>query len=169
MYSFSLCGLNVSCGAYFNQMPYLTTFTAQNIGFFRVNSGYNRINLDIPIQVSKGSMIFVNTNQTALLINTLDTSLYSDYLVRQNVLSPIVMFKRYKFYFNCLISDKYYVSTFKFSHTYSNTGDYEVKATLSSNNLAAKQWVNISSGRLFYIIVNNLYGLSKFILLKINQ
>ena len=130
-------------------MPYLTIFAAQNIGFFRVNSGYNRIDLNIPIQVSKGSMIFVNTNQTALLINAVDISLYSDYIVRQNVLSPIVIFKRYKFYFNCLISDKYYVSTYKFSYTYSNSGDYQVKATLSSNNLEAKQWVNISSGRFF--------------------
>lgn len=83
---------------------------------FKVSHGHNKIVLNNSISINKGDMALVYIGiANLLIIDTQDELLYPDYFISSSKLTKLHPLYNWRFYFNCLIEQKYYLSYFDYS------------------------------------------------------
>lgn len=138
LWSFSFC--EYSCARQFHQDRKINSNIVLYSWPINIISGYNRIDLTIPISTPKGSMIFTScANATGrIAIDTSGKSLYPDYYaVGQNApisLFPINWFNNDRLMVNCLINGRYYESSIlSIPHIFPSFGNFLMRQKFSDN------------------------------------
>ncbi|CAF1110527.1 unnamed protein product, partial [Brachionus calyciflorus] len=93
-----------------------------------LSQGYNKISLDYSINIKKGQMVMIWTNMPNLLaVDITNDLLYSDYYLNNSKLYKLHVVNNWRFYLNCLIDQKYYLSYMDFSKVFDLDWNLEVK------------------------------------------
>lgn len=112
---------------------------------WRLNTGYNQYTFPNPKTISKGSIIYIDNKAGATIhLDTSGSALYSDYIMNGYLLTPLNPNTNYRFYFNCLISSWYYLSSYSFTHQYSLKGALKVTGNFIDNTNVISRLIMIS-------------------------
>lgn len=143
-----MCGLNDSCANYLSELSTLSPYTITHNFTYSVTVGYNRFDLDYPRQVSKGSLVLLDSSsgtQIAIDANGINY-LYSDKIVNGSNLVSISRNKNQALYFNSLIITPYYTNRYDFQYHYNIFGFYNIQVKLGKSLFLIQRSVNITNG-----------------------
>ena len=125
----------------------MDSYSFNDLGWFSIEKGHNKIELYYRVSVKKGSIILISSHDTALIINTDNRVLYSDYNVSSLTLSPLFILKKYKFYFNCLVEYKYYLNIYTFTYSYAESRVFMMNVMTKMPNTTVTRLINLTSSK----------------------
>lgn len=112
---------------------YRPTYTIVATWLLNITAGYNKIRLDDPIYITKGSIFYIDTedHEAKLTWDISGTGLYTDFYnspFDYDILDTLI--KR-RIFLSCIIDNNYYDSFVYVSHQYAKSENYELKAKFS--------------------------------------
>lgn len=143
--SSKLCGSLVPCANYFSIYPFSTSLNVTNTWNFTVVSGYNKLYLTNPINVFRGSFIYLTQLTGKIAIDQTGNSTYSD-LAWNNVTfwSKLNEFSNWRFYLSAINGFSSYQTNINIVHQYLNTGLYTISISFLSSDQLFQQLINIT-------------------------
>ena len=136
----------IPCASYFNQYPFETSLIIDYTFTFTLVTGYNKLYLQQPVKIVKGSFIYLLQIAAKVAIDqTNTTSIYSD-LVWNNITKWTKLNDQsfWRFYLTSITSFNSYFTSFNINHKYTNAGLYNLTISFLSSNQIFQQTVNIT-------------------------
>ncbi len=155
LFSFSVCGTQITCAYYFSASHYQTSYTVVSSWNFTVALGYNKIILSQPIFVKKGFIFYVaqNLDSGKIALDISGNSLYCD-IAWKPYLEKISPQINYRFFLTPLTNFSLYFNEIVLYHTYQKYGIYNVTLNFLSSNQKFQSVMNITNCKCLLLILN---------------
>lgn len=156
----SICGQTILCSDFFIINTRYNGIQSVYSQTFDIIVGYNKINLQTPIKIKKGSMVYLDlVSQNARIANQSDTNIiFTDYRFNYHDFTYYRLITLYRigsinhrFYFKCLIEQSFYSYTINSNYRYTQNGIQNFSVQFSNNftqSLLANHQVYITNSNL---------------------
>lgn len=135
-------GLSIPCASSVTNNPYNSTVNVLNTFSFQIISGYNILMLTQPIQVAKGSLIYLTQSTGRLALDQSGTATYCDLMWQTYAWTKLSTNSNWRFYLNTFDDFSVYQNSLNLVHKYSSPGVYVV--TIAVKSLVVQQLVTVN-------------------------
>ena len=105
---------------------------------FQLKTGLNKITLGFSLFIQKGQMIMINTSMANLLaVKRENDFLYPDFYLNGTKLFQL----SWKFYFSCLIDQKFYISVHEYTQTFIHDQQFK-EYNITTNFIDSSLWLS---------------------------
>lgn len=116
---------------------------------FSLSSGYNRLELDVPVRCPKGTAAVLTFTST--LPRLKQPSVVPDFYGDLSRLNQYRISESWGIYFNILVDQKYFMSYMSFNYTYPTTGAYNITARFLKSGYSRSINVTTSNRKRNYL------------------
>lgn len=139
------CGTVVPCAFYFSTYPFNRSLNIIYEWRFNVNYGYNKLILDQPLPILKGSFIHLEQISGIIAIDQVNNASYSDLVWNTTTQwTKLAEYLNWRFFLNALTNFTIYETKLNILHTYNRVGIYSLSLYFPSSNQSFQQTVNIT-------------------------
>ena len=128
------CGSWTPCAVFFTTNTISPKFNFSYTWNFTIIAGYNKLLLDSPVLVNKGSFIYLNQVTGKIAVDKTGNAAYSEMYLNGAAYYRLNELSNWRLYINALTSFSSYKSNFTVIHSYAFIGAFDLSLTFTSSN-----------------------------------
>lgn len=150
--STSLCGNKKPCANYFSLNPFNVSLSKLFEWTFQVYTGYNKLILQQPAFVTRGSFIYLTQLTSKIALDTSTAALYSDLVWSDTVWSRLNEYNDWRLFISTINNFTSYQNTFGILHAYATVGTYNILLTFTGSNQVFNQTIIVTDSMFYFTI-----------------